>query len=46
LIEGVAAPDSSLDPLQKAFVEYGAVQCGFCTPGMVMSAKALLNENR
>ena len=34
-----------LHPLQQAFVEYGAVQCGFCTPGMLMSAKALLDEN-
>ena len=31
--------------LQKAFIEYGAVQCGFCTPGMIMSAKALLDRN-
>lgn len=34
-----------LHPLQKAFVEKGAVQCGFCTPGMILSAKALLDEN-
>jgi len=32
-------------PLQKAFIEHGAVQCGFCTPGMILSAKALLDEN-
>ena len=34
-----------LHPLQKAFHEHGAFQCGFCTPGMLMSAKSLLNEN-
>ncbi len=33
-----------MDPLQEAFLEYGAVQCGFCTPGMILSAKALLAE--
>ena len=32
-------------PLQQAFVDHGAVQCGFCTPGMVVAAKALLDEN-
>lgn len=34
-----------LDPVQEAFIEHGAVQCGFCTPGMVVTAKALLKEN-
>jgi aerobic-type carbon monoxide dehydrogenase small subunit (CoxS/CutS family) len=43
-IEGLSGPRGELDPLQKSFVEKGAVQCGFCTPGMVMSAKALLLE--
>lgn len=33
------------DPLQQAFVDHGAIQCGFCTPGMILSAKALLLEN-
>jgi carbon-monoxide dehydrogenase small subunit len=44
LPEDLTAQDT-LHPLQKAFVEQGAVQCGFCTPGMLMSAKALLDEN-
>lgn len=35
-----------LDPLQEAFVEHEALQCGFCTPGMLMAAKALLDENK
>ena len=43
-IEGVADGDK-LNPIQEAMVEYGAIECGFCTPGMVMSAKALLDEN-
>ncbi len=43
-IEGLSAPGGGLHPLQKAFVEKGAVQCGFCTPGMVLSAKALLDR--
>lgn len=44
-IEGVASLDGTLDRLQQAFVDHGAVQCGFCAPGMIMSAKALLDEN-
>ncbi len=43
-IEGLGRP-GELHPIQEAFVEYGAVQCGFCTPGMVLAAKALLDEN-
>lgn len=43
-VEGLSGARGELDPLQKSFVEKGAVQCGFCTPGMLMSAKALLKE--
>ncbi|TYO89569.1 (2Fe-2S)-binding protein [Oceanicella actignis] len=44
-IEGMAAPDGSLGAIQRAFQEHHGLQCGFCTPGMVMSAAALLREN-
>ncbi len=43
-IEGLAK-DGELHPLQKSAIEYGAVQCGFCTPGWLLSAKALLDHN-
>ena len=44
-IEGMANPDGSLGTIQQAFQDYHGLQCGFCTPGMVMSAAALLAEN-
>jgi carbon-monoxide dehydrogenase small subunit len=44
-IEGLRAGSGELHPLQQAFVNEGAVQCGFCTAGMIMSAKALIDEN-
>jgi aerobic carbon-monoxide dehydrogenase small subunit len=43
-IEGMAAPDGTLSPLQAAFREHHGLQCGFCTPGMIMSAAALLKD--
>lgn len=44
-IEGLADPETGrLDPLQQAFIDHTAFQCGFCTPGMILSAKALLDE--
>jgi len=44
-IEGLAADDGKLHPLQEAFIEHGGFQCGFCTPGMILTTKALLQEN-
>ncbi|MFC1834131.1 (2Fe-2S)-binding protein [Thermodesulfobacteriota bacterium] len=44
-IEGLISKENRLHPLQEAFLEKAGVQCGFCTPGMIMSAKALLDEN-
>lgn len=44
-IEGLRAPDGGPNDMQRAFVEFGAVQCGFCTPGMVVAAEALLLKN-
>jgi aerobic-type carbon monoxide dehydrogenase small subunit (CoxS/CutS family) len=43
-IEGLAE-DGKLHPLQESFIEHGGFQCGFCTPGMILAAKALLDEN-
>ena len=43
-IEGLANGEN-LDPIQEAFINHSGMQCGFCTPGMIMSAKALLDEN-
>ncbi|HAA47282.1 MAG TPA: ferredoxin [Synergistaceae bacterium] len=43
--EGLLGPDGELHPVQKAFVEEGAIQCGFCTPGMVLAAVDLLNRH-
>lgn len=44
-IEGQAAPDGTLNTVQQAFQDHHGLQCGFCTPGMVMSATALLKDN-
>ncbi len=44
-IEGLHVPKHKLSKIQQVFVDQGAIQCGFCTPGMIMSAKALLDSN-
>lgn len=44
-IEGLQNEDGTLHPIQQAFLEEGAVQCGFCTPAMVLAAKAILDKN-
>src|SRR3954467_15624383 len=44
-VEGLAAADGTLDPVQRAFHENHALQCGFCTPGMIMAVRDLLREN-
>jgi xanthine dehydrogenase YagT iron-sulfur-binding subunit len=43
-IEGLAAPDGALHPMQQAFIEHDAFQCGYCTPGQILSAIACVNE--
>jgi carbon-monoxide dehydrogenase small subunit len=44
-VEGLRMEEGRLDPLQQAFIAHGSAQCGFCTPGVLMSARALLNQN-
>jgi carbon-monoxide dehydrogenase small subunit len=44
-IEGVATSHDQLHPIQETFIEFGGLQCGICTPGMILSAKALLDDN-
>ena len=44
-IEGIRNPDGGPNDLQQAFIDYGAVQCGFCTPGMVLAGESLLSKN-
>jgi len=45
-IEGLSRSEDNLDPIQDSFIKHGAVQCGFCTPGMIISAKFLLSKNK
>ena len=44
-VEGLCGPDGSLSPLQQSFVDHFAIQCGFCTPGLLMTLSALLEAN-
>jgi len=44
-IEGLMGEGNKMHPLQEAFIQHGGIQCGFCTPGMILSSKALLDEN-
>lgn len=44
-VEGLEKPGDGLHPLQEAFIQHGAIQCGFCTPGMILAAKGLLEED-
>lgn len=44
-VEGLQDEEGGLHPVQQAFIDHGAVQCGFCTPGLLVEAKALLDEN-
>jgi carbon-monoxide dehydrogenase small subunit len=44
-VEGLQSPDGAVHPLQECFMQCGAAQCGFCTPGILVAAKALLDEN-
>jgi carbon-monoxide dehydrogenase small subunit len=44
-IEGLSSDSDKPHPVQEAFIQHGAIQCGFCTPGMILSAKALLDRN-
>lgn len=43
--EGLVSPDGSLHPIQQAYIDEGAIQCGFCTPGMILATYALLRDN-
>ncbi len=44
-IEGIHGPQQKLSTIQQAFIDHGAIQCGFCTPGMILSTKALLDND-
>jgi carbon-monoxide dehydrogenase small subunit len=44
-IEGIHGPQQKLSTIQQAFIDHGAIQCGFCTPGMILSTKALIDNN-